>query len=307
MIKAIINITNILLIGMCLIYLTTKCEVEITGNVSYIFICFIIVIISSLLYLIFNSKKEGIIEMCVVLITIILLIISIILIIIIFKVNISNSSEVFYNNFLDLKLIKTDWSREELIIEYKKQATINNLQLNQVELNELLNGVRNPEELKIKVDLKLEFIGSNKNYYDWSFLYDFIIKNQSSVLLLVGGTVGLSALLYGVWSLFMSGLILSSSIDSELKAVSNLQEILKFLTLEVVKNKNEVNEVNEKLKISGILLKEVYNLIIKTDLLIIKGLDINAEDKLEIVKILNIKDFEHQIEKICDLGHILGI
>ena len=135
-------------------YIFTICELLIINKTFYILLITILIMIIILFYLIIiNFHDKKMLNSSLIIMTILIVIFFILSIYLRLKVDISKSSEIFYNGFLDIKLIKIIWNQEELMTIYKYHSIEKGYTLLEETILAIIAESKNPEQLIEKLNL----------------------------------------------------------------------------------------------------------------------------------------------------------
>ena len=150
----ILNIIICLFIFKNFSYIYNKCDIIIINNIFYFITIFFFALVINLFYVLFNNLYEKkILNLCLTILTISTIIILILTLYLKNKVDISKLSEIFYNVFLQIKVIKIVWNQEELMTIGQQYIIEKNYKISQEILLDLITKIKNPEQLIEKLNL----------------------------------------------------------------------------------------------------------------------------------------------------------
>ena len=191
----ILNIIICIFIFKNFSYINNKCDI-IISNIFYFIIIFSFLLFTNLIYvLLTNLFDKKTFNLCLTILTISTIIILILTLYLKNQVDVSKLSEVFYNFFLQLKIIKIVWNQQELVLIGQQYVIEKSYKISQEMLLNLTKEVKNPEELIEK--LNLIYTNTLKETTILNNTLNFLYNHKFKILIGTGLTV--SAIAVGTY------------------------------------------------------------------------------------------------------------
>ena len=227
-------------------YIFIICDLLIANKIFYLLLLTILIIIISLFYLIINNFYDRkMINSSLIIMTILILIFFILSIYLRLKVDISKSSEIFYNSFLDLKIIKIIWSQEELMTIYKYHSIQKNYILSEETILGIIAETKNPEQL-------IEKLNSIYNKLIETTILDkvlnFICNHKYKILIGTGLTI----------SIIVGGVYVTPILISKFAVAPIIEAVQENPIIEIGVQENPIIEIRPQENITAEVLRTLY-------------------------------------------------